>query len=492
MYLKSVNGLNIAIQQTELYKSKRPTAKKILIDRCNFLINSIVDGNRHKWNVSDYEAVPLNREILKQQLGNREYTVIKDLLSNLGYINIGIEYISPFKAAWLNKNRIEYGLYPNVKTESKKYSLTDKAKDKGIVKVGVLSPKTESRLLKYKSSLLKTYLKDKQIHSKIIFNLTELHFQNDKAVNIYNEYTLNNDNLEQALYYQNTFNVLKKMNTYSIAENFINCQDFYYTQSKLVNRVFHYYSTIPKQYREFLKHKTGGQLAEIDLKNSQPFIIVMNYINGLFAPHNILNEKTKKSPNIEIDKMKGKGGKGKGKEIDGICGAKSFLDLDTQNLLDSVLNGTFYKVVAEHGLKQGNKDYYNLYLNDYSTFKGKVLGEGLYFNLIPKDKIKESERYLLDMYPNFMEWVRKTKSKKGYKSISINAQITESDLFINDLFLSLEHEKHFAVPFHDSIIVKADEVNFYLDRLINIFENRFEMLDKEQIKKLFRISLYNE
>jgi len=479
MYLTSVNGLNKSIQNTQFYKDKRPTAKPILIDRCNFVINSIVEGNRHNWELKDFQEVPINGEILQSQLSCK-YLLITKLLEKLDFIKINHSYISQKTANANNKKRINSGLLPTFKAESKKYSLTNKSKDLGIIKVGVLSERTEERLLKYKTKLLLTYLKDKQIHSKIFYNLTELHFDYNNAHASYKQHTTNNNNIDQAQHYYKTYNALKSINDYTTTGQYIESSEFYYTQSKLVNRVFHYYSNIPKDYRKCLKHSGGNMLAEIDLKNSQPLIIALNYISGVYEQHNIKLKKVKEIYK-DIDK----------KKVRGICCSESILNSSTKQLLNNVLTGTFYKTIAEHGLKEGNTDFYNLFINDYSKFKGVVLGEGLYFNLIPLHKIKDAERYLLELYPDFMKWIRATKSKNGYKSISIQAQLTESSLFINDLFLGLEHGKHFAVPVHDSILVKSNEVDYFKSKLFAIFGNRFPMLTAEQIKKLFTITYYN-
>ncbi len=478
MYLNSINGLNKAIQGTQYYKSKRPSAKGVLIDRCNFVIHSIVEGNRHNWNVNDYTEVPLHRNILKAQLGSNEYVTVLKLLQDLDYININNSYLSQYSANKKNKERISNGLMPTIKAESKKYYLTDKAKGYGIKKVGVLSERTEKRILNYKKKLLSTYLKDTQVHGKIFYNLTNLHFDYNNAYKAFKAHTTDNNNIDQAQYYFKTYNALKTINHYTKTSQYIESTDFYYTQSKLVNRVFHYYGNIPKSYRTNLKHKDGNTLAEIDLKNSQPLIITLNYINKLFSTHNI-----NKGIDINKDNRYNK------RDI-GICVLKSFIDTNTLNLLNNVLSGTFYKTIAEHGLKEGNESFYNLYKNDYSEFKRNILGQGLYFNLLPADSVKDAERYLMELYPEFMEWIRDTKHKNGYKSISIKAQITESCLFINDLFLGLEHGKDFAVPVHDSILVKSNEVDYFLNKLFAIFENRFPMLTPEEVKNLFTITYY--
>ena len=214
MYLNSVEGLHTAIQGTNYYKTKRPTAKPILIDRCNFVINAIVQGNRHNWNVKDYGSVPLHRDILRAQLGCRENLTIINLLKDLDYIKVDDSYISQSYANKLNKKRVFAGQICNVFAESKKYSLTDKAKEYGIVHVGVLSEKSVKRFLKYKANLLRHYLKDTQIHSKIFYNLSNLYFNYEGAKKVHKEYTTDNTNKDQSEFYDVSYNALKKINNY--------------------------------------------------------------------------------------------------------------------------------------------------------------------------------------------------------------------------------------------------------------------------------------
>ena len=478
MYLNSIRGLKKALESTDYYKSKRPTAKPIVIDRANFVINSIFEGNRHNWNIEDYQPVPLHRNILKSQLGSNEYIKVLNILKQLDYIKVDESYISQSLANSQNNIRAFNGLSPNIKAISKRYSFTAKSVSLGIIKVGVLSERTEKRLLKYKSNLLRHYLKNTQIHSKIFYNITDLHFNHKTAKGVMADNISKDSTEDKANHYFKTYKALQKINEYKTTQDYIESLEFYYTQSKLVNRVFHYYSNIPKGYRQHLQHKDGSRLCEIDLKNSQPLIIVMDYIKKVISTHNI---------NIAL-----KEGKRDIKGIDrlgSICVLESFCS-ESKELLDAVLNGTLYKTLAEYGLMQGNKEYYDMYINDYSKFKGAVLGEGLYFNLVPLNKIKDSERYLLELYPKFMQHIREEKRKNGYKSISINAQLIESSIFIDALFLRLKHGDDFAVPVHDSIIVKVAEVDYFKNILISIFEDKYPMLPTEIISNLFKIENY--
>ena len=491
MYLESIDGLNIAIQETPLYKSKRPSEKPILIDRCNFVINSIIQGNRHHWSLEDYGAVPLHRDILVSQLGARQYIDVLSLLKEADYIDVNDSYLSQTMAKKLNAKRVAVGLLPNVVAESKKYSLTAKSKEIGIAKVGVLSERSVKRFLKHKAKLINHYLKDTKVHSKIFNSISNLHFNYIDAENIRNKYIEGNANKDQAEFYDKSYKALKQINDYTTTNEFISSEHFYYTQSKKVDRVFHYYGNIPKNYRKHLSHKNGNKLAEIDLKNSQPFIITMAYIKELIA-NNKTQFYTNGLPQIDVVGPEGVDDRSiinkERNSIGSICVAKSISDT-TSKLLKEVLSGTLYRTVAEYALLKGDKEFYDLYIKEYGKFKAKVLGEGLYFNYVPLKKIKPAEQYLRELYPDFMQWIRTNKQKNGYKSISIEAQKIESSLFINDLFTSLDAGA-FAVPVHDSIIVKAGEVQYFKQKLFNIFAKQYPMLNVNIVKDLFKVEYY--
>jgi hypothetical protein len=427
MFLNSIDGLHTAVKQTNYYKSKGDKIKPILLDKVNFILNAIWLGNMHHWELSQFKPVPLHNKILRNMLGRYEAENIIKLLQEMDVIQVNHSYI--------------------IGKESKKYGLTDNAKTFKYIQVGILSGRMEKKILNYKNDLLNYYLKDKIIHSKIIHNLTKLSFNpaTPKALTALNQ---NEKGTDKDKYYKSTYQALQEMNGYTSINQYIKCSNFYYTQSKKVNRVFHYFSTIPKPYRESLTLKDGTLLAEIDLKNSQPLIIGLNYLNG-------------KAMHTTTDKM----------------------------LLGDILEGNFYNRIAKHALNKGDLEMHNLYTSNYGKFKATVLGQGMYFNYVPLEAVKNAETYLMGVYPDFMKYLREKKRVNGYKSISIEAQQIEAGIFINDLFTRLDNN-HFAVPVHDSIIVKSNDVNQFLIKLIDIFRSKFPLLSRQQVQNLFRITYY--
>ncbi|WP_026837008.1 hypothetical protein [Gillisia sp. JM1] len=448
MYLYSIPQLHKVVQSSDLYKSKiKRTDKDILIDKFNWVIHSIVQSNRHKANtLFQSQPVPLHREILKSMLGKAEYIKITRELVELGYITIDHNYTSTAFLKLYNNNRIAEGkkALPHLKPSSKKYALSDKALNEGIVKVGVLTSRMRIKIRKYKTEKIKKYSNDK-IHSKILNSITKVEFNpnHTKAIETINKYVGVTD---KDKYYNEVYHELQELKQINSVNQLAESDFFYYTQSENVGRVFHYLSTIPKPFRESLQLKSGGKLSEIDLKNSQPLIIALNYLKDT----NQTNTK----------------------------------------LLNDVLSGNFYNAVAQQALKNNDVDTFNQFSENYSKFKANVLGKGLYFNYIPNpNDVKPMERYLMELYPNFMKYIRNKKRVKGYKIISIEAQLIESSIFIDGLYSQL-NKTDVAIPVHDSIIVPTENEGYFLDKLIYIFKQTFPYISNGHIKELFRITQY--
>lgn len=447
MYLYSLPGLHTKIQQTEYYQGKRPSIKPVLIDKVNWLIHSIIEGNKQHWNLFNYKEVPLNRGILKNMMGKTEYLTIIRMLERMNIIDINHKYtsttfINQYNADRKRNNRSELQLKP----ESKKYALSDYALTLGVKKVGILSPRMQKKISQYKQEKIKQYSKQ-ETHSKILHSITKLQFipNHPKALKALE--MAKNEGGHKADHYNEVYNEMQEFNQCDNLADYAKHSAFYYTQSERVNRVFHYYSTIPKPFRESLQLKDGNPLSEIDLRNSQPLIIGLNYINS-------------------IDELS---------------------PSDTR-LFKDLVGGNFYQALANQARHNDDQELYNLYTDNYSKFKAKVLGEGLYFNYIPDlHKIKPMERYMMQLYPNFINYIRTKKRKLGYKIISIEAQQIESDIFIDKLYNKLNNSAT-AIPVHDSIIIPSSDKDFYLNILIDIFKDKFPYFEKDHIRPLFRIT----
>lgn len=441
MYLYSVNYLKKEVEQTEYYLSKdRPTERLVLIDKTSFVIHSIVRGRLHHNEYTDYQPVPLHSRILKDNLG-KEYPRIIAMLEELGYIQKDDKY--------LPKTFIGKG--DNRKPSSMKYGLTPKAIKAGVRKVGVLSKRMENKINKHRVNSLNNYHKN-DMHKQIIDSLTQVQFdpQHPTVLKVLED--IKGTTKDKEDFYNQTYTELQEVNMFTTLNQFAESDYFFYTQSPNVNRVYHYFTTIPTEYREALTLKDGSPMTEIDLKNAQPLIIGLNYLKG-----------------------------------------KANLTVSDEQLKEDLINGNLYKQVANQAQKN-NDPLYTLYTIDYGEFKKMVLGEGLYFHYLHDlKKIKPMELYLMQLYPSFMQYIREKKLKAcqeigykdGFKIISHEAQQIEARIFIERIYNTELPVP--AIPIHDSLLVPTNYTDYYHAKLIESFKKEFPYLTDNQYNNLFRI-----
>jgi len=449
MKIYTVAEIQTKLQETELYKSIRPTSKKLLLDKCNVLLHFIIVNNiyKNKWDVYNYSDIHLHSDLLKTMLGKRYYKAIIHTLIEVGLVEVDDSFISATYINMLNYKRSRIGLHKlSISPASKKYGLTSLAKRHGVEKVEINSKKIVKKMIGHKTEVLGAYLSD-PIHRKIIKSTMDLYFDPPFIFDEVKEITGKVLNEQAIKYYKNVYESLLAINKYNTIKEYQECENYYYTHSKKVGRVFHTYSSIPKLYRKHLVHIDGSSLMEIDLKNSQPLLLSLKYL-----------EETKNKTAIFKD----------------------------------VVGGNFYKKVQEMAKSLGYDDLSNLYFDNYSKFKSRVLGQGLYFRNLPLKSIKHSENCLLQLYPDFMKWLRETKGRFGYKYISYQGQRLESGIFIRDIFQEIT-DGTFCVPIHDSLIIKTQNKVYFEGILKSIFKKRFPFLTGEQITGFLNIkTLENE
>lgn len=477
MFLKSINKLHRLVEQTDLYKSKiKRSDRELLIDKSNLIIDTIVRGNRHCYGIQDYEPVNLNNEILRTQLGTN-YKEILCMLIDLDIIQTDNSYMSTSIAKRLTSttNRTYFA-------KSKSYGLTDSAKKMDIKNVGVLNERTIKRINKHRINIIKSYLKDNEIHAKIIYNTTNLYFNLTDEEQALGNIIIDNDT--QFNHLSQIFKDLLNLNTLKTTDDLMRSNNYFYNANNKVGRVYHYYTTIPKYFRKQLRHTDGTKLAEIDLRNSQPLIL------GLIFRQAILNEAT---PNFLINNTYINTSvlkwfdANKTKLVD--VNPTVIRELDA--LLKELFEGTFYKTIQNKATELGVSLGANIdeikkeILKTFYKINSKV-GPGECQD--PTCELT-TEDVISSIFPNFIKFIRRIKSERHYKELSHIAQIYESQIFINRTFPNLKHAKDFAVPIHDSLIVKVTEIDYYKDLLINSFTSVFNV-DREIASYLLKVEYY--
>lgn len=499
----SVEGVERRIKNSERYKNFTTQHKKDKwLDHCNFVTNAIIKANRQHSsykNKGEFEPVPLHSEVLKQMLGNNHKGNATNYLTTLNYLqelNI-IETDGEYR--YLNRvdpKARQQQIDKGYTAHAKKFNLCEEWQEKKVVVVPILCEATEKKLLRFKE---KQWRNNKRVrkYQNIHRALTQVwfdHYEGKRKLEQV-EFEKKVDPQHSRDTYAADFRSLCELNELNRMEEFEMHRDYYLSPSLKCGRVFHFYNRIPSAFRECLRLRDGSQLSEVDLRNSQPLIIALQYYAHL---QEIKSNDTYIEYAEQINKRIG---------IDignTICGITfSEIQKEAGQLLNSCILGKFYKDIAEHCVKEGSPELHRLLKEDYGEFKAQLLGYGLYNGnkhtgrQLPFKNAHDFERLLYIKYPSFMAYIRQMKSDKGYRSVSWKATTTESKIFIDGIFDTLEaSRKDFvAVPVHDALIVRSEEAKQYRERLFQLLKTEFKPIfdiygTHLKAENLFRIKAY--
>ena len=495
-------GIQEKLKETPTYKSlKTENRKNLLLDKCNFVVNSVINGNRqhHEYkNGNGFNPVGLHTDVLRNQLGANfkkgavNYLTILNLLQEADIICSDHKYKTLSKNPKIREQQLQKGFV----AESKKYNISERFQQQQLYTVEILHPNTIKKLQNYTKKRwnnIKGIAKYQAIHR----SLTQVWFDKYTATDKRNQIDFNkkkNPEQSQAVY-DADFVSLCQLNELHRFEEFEAHPDYYLHPSLKCGRVFHLYNRIPSIYRESLLLRGGGTLSEVDLRNSQPLLIALQYYAHL---------QEIKSNATYIDYAKRIGDR-IGIDIDSSICNITFEEImrEAGKLLNSCLLGKFYSNIAEYCRQEGDLQSYRLLQEDKGEFKRLVLGYGLYNGnkhtgkQLPLKKAHDFEKYLYQMYPAFMGYIRMKKQQKGYRSVSIDATTVESKIFIDGIFNRVEARKEsfFAIPVHDSLIVRREEAVRYKQILFELIKREFKGIfdiygNQLTASSLFRITHY--
>ena len=154
----------------------------------------------------------------------------------------------------------------------------------------------------------------------------------------------------------------------------------------------------------------------------------------------------------------------------------SKISTEANKCLNLVINGGIYEYI-----KTNSKYYEGL---EYKELKKAVLT-----TLNRKDYKSQERDELIKLFPEFMKWVSRVKSKYDNKKLSFIGQSAEADIFIG-VFKELD-SNIFALPIHDCIISTENNVPLIKEMLISKTKNIYSTVlsDSTDLDKLFKTSL---
>lgn len=501
-------GIQEKLKETPTYKSlTTENRQNLLLDKCNFVVNSIINGNRQHHNFKNgngFSPIGLHTDVLRSQLGTHfkkgavNYLTILNLLQEADIITSDHKYKTLSKNPKIREQQLQKGFV----AESKKYNISEQYQQQPLCTVEILHPNTIKKLQNYTKKRwnnIKGVAKYQAIHRSNTQVWFDHYIATDKRSQI--DFSKKKNPLQSQAVYDADFVSLCQLNELHRFEEFEAHPDYYLHPSLKCGRVFHLYNRIPSVYRECLKLRGGESLSEVDKICSQPFFIIVEYYTHL---QEIKSDATYIDYTKRIeDRIR--------RDIDNSICNITFDDVlrEAGTLLNSILlknkdnKGKFYSNVAEYCRQEGSLELHRLYEEDYGEYKRQLLGYGLYNGnkhtgrQLPLQKAHAFERHLYEMFPFFMAYIRMKKQQRGYRSVSIDATTLESKIFIDGIFNRVEatKESFFAIPVHDSLIVRSEEANRYQQILFELIKSEFKGIfdiygSQLTASSLFRITHY--
>jgi len=219
---------------------------------------------------------------------------------------------------------------------------------------------------------------------------------------------------EEAKIYLDSLNLPKaKYDYYNMQIGMVRDKDFYFgCSNNNVWRIYHNYINLKKTLRQFIQHKSGEQIVEVDIANAQPFFL-----------GTILTE---------------------------------YLDAsDIKHYFKLVSTGRFYQFMSE------KFDYNIEYIKE--NMQRLLFYNGKYSVPLMDEFEKE--------FPTVWNAMQEIKKKK-YNDMAIFLQRQEADLMVNNVLPELLKERIDFIPIHDSVIVQETQV----DRTVEIIKEQCQKL----------------
>jgi len=245
-------------------------------------------------------------------------------------------------------------------------------------------------------------------------------------------------------------------------------------RNKYERRLYHTLTHFPKKLYKYIRFNEE-YLAEIDLSNSFPLLILTSFLNSQQNKNHFLHEDTDTIDFIE--KVKN-------------------TESEEYLLASSIWHGNFYEHIFKTVKPNMDESYYTEHRKEFKnriseilygkrTYKSSLakLIESkfpLFMNLIFKYKDNASKSYSEKPKLNISKFIKKeykkdsnkhkTNFKAGNDSISIFGMIKESLIFIDKVLPLLYNKDYLALSKHDSIILpesKIKEVEYIIRQVLD-------------------------
>ena len=431
MEIYTIDSVESLISNTDLVSDLKGEMKLKTIEKHHYVIHLIIRSNLKRNSFESY--VNISSKQLKGVLGRDYISIIKNL-EELNIIDINSKYSA--------------GKY------TKSYKI---GKDFSNKKIKVFSLKSRHMIKSLKKQIQST--KDK-IKKDELLSKIDKHTQNlfliDEVTKFeppkdlikledgsgswgkgYVKFATYADNPNRIFRYEQFRRGLLELNKKDISSHSLSI--FYSPTIASSGRIYHMVTSIPRKIRAGLRTKKMELIYEVDMASAQPSILILEWLKYL----------TKNNSKISTEANK--------------C-------------LNLVINGGIYEYI-----KTNSKYYEGL---EYKELKKAVLT-----TLNRKDYKSQERDELIKLFPGFMKWVRRVKSKYDNKRLSFIGQSAEADIFIG-VFKELD-SNIFALPIHDCIISTEKNIPLIKEMLISKTKKIYSTVlsDSTDLDKLFKTSL---
>lgn len=330
--------------------------------------------------------VPINAEYLQRICGANYY---KNILSLL-----------------LSEEILETDNYYIPKQKSKAYRITER----------FLYNKGKSYTIKDKKMIKRIKEKEKEVFT----DLSEVNKQIFEMIK--SRFTFDLDSAFKVSTQQKKTKIINDKTFDYTYNQLIQLQNnnFYFSTSNKTNRVFHNYSNLKKDLRNFITHISGDRLIEIDIANSQPFFLGC-----------IISQLEQKE--------------------------------DTMKFIEIVQNGKFYDYLRDNLSSDLRKE-------DILT----MLYCPTYWNLKHKDRFTE-------LFPTVSKIITQIKGT-DYKNLAIQLQSREATMILRIIAPKLLDEKIDFIPIHDSFLVRENDLQIVKSIINKCFYDKYKIVPTLKIK----------
>lgn len=428
----TIDSVESLISNTDLVFDLKGEMKLKTIEKHHYVIHLIIRSNLTRNSFGTY--VNISSKKLKGVLGRDYISIIKNL-EGLNIIDINSKYSA--------------GKY------SKSYKIGKDFSNRKIIILS-LSSRHMIKSLNKQIQSLKEEIRQDEILSKIdkhtqnLFLIDEVTYFSPPRdpINVGRWYVPNNpkyyidfvdyeDNPNRIFRYEQYRRGLLELNKKDSLSHSLSI--FYSPTIASSGRIYHMVTSIPRKIRAGLRTKKMELIYEVDMASAQPSILILEWLKHL-TKHN------------------------------------SKISTEASKCLNLVINGGIYEYI-----KKNSKYYEGL---DYTELKMAVLT-----TLNRKDYKSQERDELIKLFPRFMKWVRRVKSKYDNKKLSFIGQSAEAAIFIG-VFKELD-SNIFALPIHDCIISTEKNIPLIKEMLISKTKNIYSTVlsDLTDLDKLFKTSL---